>query len=195
MMNRRIRSSCFAAAVTLLFLCISPSRCAYALIATGRKSPAKPKICRASLPADLPAIQECRRTAFAGKPVNLSSQRSFCDADQIQKPDYVCIIAKASDGKTVLGTADLNTRTQVVNNVYVREEARKQGIARLMMEMVEQELDRPSTLKLTVMSKNAPAVSLYKKLGFQAPGVYGGLDALSGISPLNFLMEMEKKIN
>ena len=189
-----LRSSCFAAVVThVIILCLSSSRGAYALIATGRKSPAKPKICRASLPADLPSIQECRRTAFEGKSVNLSSQRSFCDADQILKPDYVCIIAKA--GKTVLGTADLNTRTKVVNNVYVREEARNQGIAKLMMEAVEREVERPTTLKLDVMSKNTPAVSLYKKLGFQAPGVYGGLDALSGITPLNFLMEMEKKLD
>lgn len=82
-----------------------------------------------------------------------------------------------------------------MNNVLVREEARKQGIARLMMEAVENEMESGSTLKLTVMSKNAPAVGLYKSMGFVAPGVYGGLDALSSVSPLNFLMEMEKKMN
>jgi len=80
-----------------------------------------------------------------------------------------------------------------VNNVYVREEARKQGLAQLMMEAVEDSLDdkRPTTLKLTVMSKNIHAISLYKKLGFQAPGVYGFLDA----TPFDFLIEMEKKLN
>lgn len=80
-----------------------------------------------------------------------------------------------------------------MNNVYVREEARKQGLAQLMMEVVEEQLanDRPTTLKLTVMSKNIPAISLYKKLGFQAPGVYGLLDA----SPFDFLIEMEKKLS
>lgn len=93
-----------------------------------------------------------------------------------------------------MGTADLNTNTNVVNNVYVREEARKRGIARLMMEAVENTMEKPSTLKLTVMSKNVAAVTLYKRLGFQAPGVYGGLDALSSVTPLNFLMEMEKKL-
>lgn len=147
----------------------------------------------AVLPDDLSAIQECRRSAHKGKDVSmlLSAAQSFCNADQIQKPGYICIIAQAKDG-TVLGTADLNTRSKIVNNVYVREEARKQGLAQLMMEAVEDSLDkRPTTLKLTVMSKNIPAISLYKKLGFQAPGVYGFLDA----TPFDFLIEMEKKLS
>eukprot|EP00571_Detonula_confervacea_P012720 CAMPEP_0172297894 /NCGR_PEP_ID=MMETSP1058-20130122/758_1 /TAXON_ID=83371 /ORGANISM="Detonula confervacea, Strain CCMP 353" /LENGTH=185 /DNA_ID=CAMNT_0013007101 /DNA_START=75 /DNA_END=632 /DNA_ORIENTATION=+ len=160
----------------------------------GSTKASRPQIRIATLPADLAAIQDCRRSAYAGKPVNLSSAKSFCNADQIQKEGYICIIAKAKDGK-VLGTADLNTKSNVVNNVYVREEARKQGIARLMMEAVEGSMEIPSTLKLTVMSKNTPAVSLYKNLGFQAPGVYGGLDALSSVTPLDFLMEMEKKLS
>jgi len=96
-----------------------------------------------------------------------------------------------------VGTADLNTRTNIVNNVYVRKEARQQGIARLMMEAVVEYaiMDKPSNLKLTVMSKNIAAVSLYKKMGFRALGVYGGLDALSSVTPLNFSMQMEKKLS
>ena len=84
-------------------------------------------------------------------------------------------------------------KTNVVNNVYVRPTSRKQGIAKQMMIAVEDSLtkQKPSaTLKLTVMSKNTPAVSLYKSLGFVAPGVYGALDAM----PFNFLIEMEKKL-
>ena len=146
----------------------------------------------AVLPDDLSAIQECRRSAHPGKDVStlLSAAQSFCNADQIQKEGYICIIAQAKDGM-VLGTADLNTRSKVVNNVYVREEARKQGLAQLMMEAVEDSLDKPTTLKLTVMSKNIPAISLYKKMGFNAPGVYGLLDA----TPFDFLIEMEKKLS
>lgn len=154
-----------------------------------------PEIRIASLPSDLPAIQDCRRSAYADKADEflLSAARSFCNADQIQREGYICIIAKAKDG-TVLGTADLDTKTRVVNNVYVREEARKQGIAKLMMDAVENELEVGSTLKLTVMTKNVPAVALYRKLGFTAPGVYGGLDALSSATPMNFSIEMQKKI-
>lgn len=64
-----------------------------------------------------------------------------------------------------------------------------------MMEAVEDCIqNRPTKLKLTVMSKNVPAVTLYKRLGFEAPGVYGGLDALSSVTPFNFLVEMEKKV-
>jgi len=111
----------------------------------------------------------------------------------------VCVIARNKKDGTVVGTADLNLRTSVVNNVYVREEARRGGIARLMMDRVEEVLAEErggdsATLKLTVMSNNVPAVSLYKKMGFKAPGIYGGLDMLSSATPLNFLMEMEKKL-
>ena len=69
----------------------------------------------AILPADLPSIQDCRRSAYAGKSVNLPAAKSFCNADQIQREGYICIIAKDSsdsndDGGVVLGTADLNTK-------------------------------------------------------------------------------------
>lgn len=160
----------------------------------GAAAVVRPEICIAKLPSDLPAIQECRRSAYADRTNLFTAAQSFCNADQIQKEGYICIIAKAKNGK-VLGTADLNTKRGIVNNVYVREEARKQGIARLMMEGVESAMEKPSTLKLTVMSKNVPAVSLYKSLGFQASGVVnGGLDALSSITPFDLLLEMKKNV-
>lgn len=148
----------------------------------------------ADLPNDLAAIQQCRRTAYEGQSNLLSAAKSFCNADQIQREGYVCAIAKAKDG-TVIGTADLNKRTGVVNNVYVLKEARKQGIGQLLMEAVENALDKPATLKLTVYSSNKPAVSLYQKLGFTAPGIYSGLMGLSSATSLNFLLEMEKKLS
>ncbi|KAL3807414.1 hypothetical protein ACHAXA_009476 [Cyclostephanos tholiformis] len=161
----------------------------------------------ASVPIDLPLIRDCRRSAYAGKSVNLPAARSFCEADQITREGYVCVVAAESrSGGRVLGTADLNTKTGVVNNVYVRDEARKRGIARSMMMALEDYYvgmmndgndgngRRRRKLALTVMSKNLPAVNLYKGLGYKAPGVYGGLDAISTMSPLNFLIEMEKEI-
>ena len=47
--------------------------------------------------------------------MNLPAAKSFCNADQIQREGYICIIAKDSsnsnmDGGVVLGTADLNTK-------------------------------------------------------------------------------------
>ena len=74
----------------------------------------------------------------------------------------------------------------------------------MMMEAVEDAIittldkndNKPAAaLKLTIMSKNVAAVSLYKKMGFQALGVYRGLDALLLVTPLDFLMEMEKKLS
>ncbi len=121
----------------------------------------------------------------------------------------------------VLGTADYNVNTGIVNNVYVRDYARKKGLAELMMQAVEsyhnhttitskttttttitaattsagekKQIQQRKPLKLTVASSNIPAISLYKKLGFRAKGAYGVLDRISSAIPaLNFLMEMEK---
>jgi ribosomal protein S18 acetylase RimI-like enzyme len=152
------------------------------------------KIGIADIPNDLAAIQACRRTAYEGQNNLLSAAKSFCNADQIQREGYVCAIAKTKDGK-VIGTADLNKRTGIVNNVYVVKEARKQGIGQLLMEAVEEALDKPATLKLTVYSSNKPAVNLYQKLGFTAPGIYSGLMGLSSATSINFLLEMEKKLS
>lgn len=94
----------------------------------------------------------------------------------------------------MIGTADLNRRSGVVNNVYVLEEARKRGIGRLLMAALEEAVDRPATLKLTVYSSNRPAVNLYRKLGFELPGIYSGLMGLSSATNMNLLLEMEKKL-
>ena len=154
-----------------------------------------PEIRIARLPDDLADIQDCRRTAYEGKKVLLNSAISFCNADQIQKDGYLCVIARERKAPfRVIGTADLNTRSCIVNNVYVREESRKQGIGRLLMNEVERALAKPSTLKLTVYSTNTPAVALYRRLGFTTPGIYGGLSAFSSATNFNFLLEMEKEL-
>ena len=51
--------------------------------------------------------------------MNLPAAKSFCNADQIQREGYICIIAKDSsnsndDGGVVLGTADLNTKVCII---------------------------------------------------------------------------------
>lgn len=180
----------------------------------------------AKLPTDLNVIRDCRKSAYANKSINLPAAKSFCNADQITRDGYICVIAVGStdhEGKSrnagvVLGTADLNTRTGVVNNVYVRNEARQCGLGRAMMLTVEEyyanskeggetggdESNNPKNnnakkkkkLKLTVMSNNVPAVPLYKSLGYVAPGIYGALDTLTIMTggALDFLIQMEKEI-
>ncbi len=89
------------------------------------------KVHVADVPADLPAIRGCRCSAYAGRSINLPAARLFCNVDQITRTEYVCVVAikeggggGKDDGRRVLGTANLNTNTGVVNNVYVREGAR-----------------------------------------------------------------------
>lgn len=190
----------------------------------------------AKLPTDLNDIRDCRASAYANKSINLPAAKSFCNADQIMRDGYICVIAiggstvqqgKSSNagGGGVLGTADLNTRTGVVNNVYVRNEARQCGLGRAMMLTVEEyyannnnskeggetargdesnnnnknknnNAKKKKKLKLTVMSNNIPAVTLYKSLGYVAPGIYGVLDTLTIMTggTLDFLIQMEKEI-
>lgn len=169
----------------------------------------------AKLPTDLNDIRDCRKSAYANKAINLPAAKSFCNADQITREGYVCVIAtddrRSRGNGAVLGTADLNTRTGVVNNVYVRDEARQCGLGRAMMQAVEECYAQGGTrgdnyndnnnakkkkLKLTVMSNNIPAVTLYKSLGYVAPGIYSVLDSLTVTTggALDFLIQMEKEI-
>lgn len=152
-----------------------------------------PEIRRANIATDLADIQDCRKSAYAGKTNLLTAAVSFCNADQAQRDGFICIIAREKN--RVIGTADLNTKSGVVNNVYVREEERKRGIGRDMMVAVEEALGKGSKLKLTVYSNNEAAVALYRGMGFETPGVYGGLAAFSSATNFNFLLEMEKSLN
>ena len=129
----------------------------------------------ADVASDLSAIRDCRRSAYGGKPANLlSAAKSFCDADQITRDGYVCVIATAAAEGGGGGGG--------------------RGRGGWWADIGGKEKGRRRKLSLTVMSKNLPAVGLYRGMGYAAPGVYGGLDALSAMSPLNFLIEMEKEI-
>ena len=56
--------------------------------------------------------------------------------------------------------------------------------------------NKKKKLKLTVMSNNIPAVTLYKSLGFTASGIYSILDSMTVMTrgALDFLIQMEKEI-
>ena len=64
----------------------------------------------AKLPTDLNDIRDCRKSAYANKAINLPAAKSFCNADQITREGYVCVIAtddrRSRGNGAVLGTAD-----------------------------------------------------------------------------------------
>jgi ribosomal protein S18 acetylase RimI-like enzyme len=135
----------------------------------------------AKLPTDLTDIRDCRKSAYANKAINLPAAKSFVNADQIMKEGYICVIAtndaneQRKSGVVVLGTDDLNTKTGVVNNVYVRNEARKCGVGRAMMQTVEEYYVKNNTNNNANSNKKKKlklTVTLYKSLGFTAPGIY-----------------------
>lgn len=67
--------------------------------------------------------------------------------------------------QTVLGEADMM-------NIAVSPEYRRQGVARSLVEALEQRLRAKDTYQLTleVRVSNAPAIALYEKLGFRQIG-------------------------
>mmetsp|Transcript_10908 Transcript_10908/g.32293 ORF Transcript_10908/g.32293 Transcript_10908/m.32293 type:complete len:185 (-) Transcript_10908:545-1099(-) len=155
------------------------------------------EIRRACLPADLPQIRDCRRTAFPEGAQLLGASKSFINADQIQRENIVCVVAeeKSWSASRVLGTADVDVDTNTVNNVFVREDARGRGLGRSLMEGVEGILDRPVTLSLQVDTQNTPAVGLYQSLGFEARGIHALVSGLSAVTSWSLQVKMTKHLD
>lgn len=92
-----------------------------------------------------------------------------------------CEIVASENGfivwRTVLDTAEIIT-------IGVHPDARGAGIASAMMTIMENEVQKEGATKiqLDVSAENAPAIALYKKLGFiengRRPKYYDGIDAI-----------------
>ena len=92
-----------------------------------------------------------------------------------------CEIVASENGfivwRTVLDTAEIIT-------IGVHPDARGAGIASAMMTIMENEVQKAGATKiqLDVSAENAPAIALYKKLGFiengHRPKYYDGIDAI-----------------
>lgn len=83
------------------------------------------------------------------------------------------IAAQAEDG-TILGYAGLTVVLDegYINNIAVREEYRKQGIASALLDVFVRfaQAHQLAFLTLEVRASNAPAIALYRKHGFQEAG-------------------------
>lgn len=83
------------------------------------------------------------------------------------------IAAQAENG-TILGYAGLTVVLDegYINNIAVREEYRKQGIASALLDVFVRfaQAHQLAFLTLEVRASNAPAIALYRKHGFQEAG-------------------------
>jgi ribosomal protein S18 acetylase RimI-like enzyme len=165
------------------------------------------EVTSARVPADLDGIRECRQSAMdptKNSPL-LDMERRFLNADAVSEKKVQCIIAREKLYPwRVLGTADVRFRNSgdaFVNNVYVRNEVRGQGLGKNLMRGVE-ELVRTTKdptadagLELSVYTSNRAAVNLYRGCGYETRGVQSVVSILGESAGLNLMVTMKKHLS
>ena len=174
------------------------------------------KVAPANLPIDLPKIQSCRITAFVDKnkqeynkePKLRRSQLSFINAEAAIKGESICVVAQERFPPfSILGTADVSSTpkldgTYLIQNVFVLPEARGRGVAKRLVERVEQLVLRkarsgvePVTVSLNVETSNTPAVSLYQKCDYEAKGVDAAVLGVGRTTGFSLFVSMVKELS
>ena len=117
--------------------------------------------------AHVPQVAELERICFADP----WSEKSV--ASELDNKWALWLVAL--DGDTVVGYIGSQTAVDEtdVMNVAVHPDHRRQGIAEALIEKLVQELKARGShaLMLEVRASNAPAISLYEKLGFLQVGL------------------------
>jgi ribosomal-protein-alanine N-acetyltransferase len=102
------------------------------------------------------------------------SERAFCEA---LEREYYCFL-KATDGERIAGYCGYQRsfETADITNVTVRQECRRMGIGRMMLEALMGNGFRQGVERFTleVRASNEAALSLYQSLGFRQEGVRKG---------------------
>jgi ribosomal protein S18 acetylase RimI-like enzyme len=158
----------------------------------------------AKIPQDMDRIRECRQTFSTDSSKNkLTAETNFYTGEALGKNLVRCVVAQERLFPwRIMGTADVRVNSRkssaYVNNVYVRREAQGLGIGKLLMQGVETMLQKEFTdveeLSLNVDTSNAPAFSLYRKCGYDTPGIHSVVSRFGEVSGLNARVRMEKGI-
>ena len=86
-----------------------------------------------------------------------------------------CLYLAAVDGDTLVGYIGIQTVLDegYINNVAVRPEYRRQGIAAALISLLIEQTRAIGLafMTLEVRESNAPAIALYEKLGFTTVGI------------------------
>jgi len=152
------------------------------------------------IPQDLPDIRECRSS---DPEIVASAHPNFLTAESLSSGLSVGIVANERLYPfRVLGCTDVcfneKTGRALVQNVYVRNEARGLGLGKRMMQFAEQlarskpEMER---LELSVDTNNIVAVSLYEKCGFDAPGIHSVVNNIGKTSGVSLQISMAKSLS
>lgn len=98
------------------------------------------------------------------------------DLAALQQPNVLFAVARDADGAALgCGAMVLTPEFAEVKRMYVRPEARGQGLAqRLLMELEQAAAQRGNRLYVLETGPSQPeAIALYQKLGYQRCGPYG----------------------
>lgn len=158
------------------------------------------EVSKADIPSDIKGISECRRTAFPPDKPLRRPEKSFINAEAAVRESVICLVAKEQFFPwRILGTADVRIMRKgskaIVNNVFVRKDARGRGLAKQLMMGVETVV--PSTtqsISLDVKTQNLPAISVYRCCGYTCEGVNAVVEGLSGLTGANLQVVMTKEL-
>lgn len=116
--------------------------------------------------SDVPAVAELERKCFSDP----WSERSV--AAELENPLSLWLVALL--GRTVVGYVGSQSVMEQADmmNIAVNPDYRRRGIAESLIERLVAELKdkQVSSLTLEVRASNAPAIALYRKLGFSQVG-------------------------
>lgn len=202
---KRIRTLVF---VPLLALLLLPALARSFAPVASSSSPSTPKandvnsalvdIRLANIPQDLPAIRECRSSDPA---IVASAMPKFLRAESLASGLSTGIVVKERLYPfRVLGCTDVRFSKDMgralIQNVYVRNEARGLGLGRKLMEFVERQarLADMKRLELSVDTGNIVAVSLYEKCGFHAPGIHSIVNSIGKTLGMPLQITMTKSL-
>jgi GNAT superfamily N-acetyltransferase len=114
---------------------------------------------------------------FYGKPSNLDRGRTFISKRIINRDSAIFLAVDAADAKRGLGFTQLYPsfssvsmrRLWILNDLYVLDEARGQGIATALLQKAREFAEQTSAkgLVLETAIDNTEAQRLYEKLGWQ----------------------------
>lgn len=122
-------------------------------------------------------IKHCRELSELEK--NIFGQDAWTEDDfkETLCCDYAYYLV-AKDGETVVGSAGLRNMCgdADITNVMIREDYRRQGIARKMLKRLMEDAKEIGVRNYTleVRRSNLPAIKLYEKIGFKFEGVRPG---------------------
>lgn len=186
----------------LLFLLVRTANAFTVLAGVKTKQAANVAVTPARIPQDLAQIQKCRMAAF-DKPVAqlLDSQQRFVNGTAVAEGRATCLVARGRN-EVILGTADISKTDPIqrkvrITNVFVTPEARGQGIAKQLLQAIEDEAIAQGATKLylQVYTNNKPAYTLYQRNDFNTYGIHRILAQISMLTEFPFLVEMEKDLD